>query len=144
MLKCLRSIFILFGTPLYIHSDRAMLFMSEQVRQFLHGHSNGYESDCTIKLASANRKCPITGRENLSEFLHTTQILQQLPNRISEHTKDFSYSNKELLEDPQYLYDFQNRVLSTWDATFNTDLAPVRVNSSEKSHTEFLLKQVDQ
>ena len=36
IIQCLCSLFAIFGSPAYIHSDRGASFMSEQLRQFLH------------------------------------------------------------------------------------------------------------
>ncbi|XP_047527311.1 uncharacterized protein LOC125064368 [Vanessa atalanta] len=36
VIKCLKDLFFMFGTPLYVHSDRGATFMSEQLKQFLY------------------------------------------------------------------------------------------------------------
>ncbi|XP_046962258.1 uncharacterized protein LOC124531777 [Vanessa cardui] len=36
VIKCLKDLFFMFGTPLYVHSDRGATFMSEQLDQFFY------------------------------------------------------------------------------------------------------------
>ncbi|XP_046974267.1 uncharacterized protein LOC124540644 [Vanessa cardui] len=36
VIKCLKDLFFMFGTPLYVHSDRGATFMSEQLKQFFY------------------------------------------------------------------------------------------------------------
>ena len=35
---CLIQLFTLFGIPNYFHTDRGRTFLSEQLKEFLHGH----------------------------------------------------------------------------------------------------------
>ncbi|XP_046970401.1 uncharacterized protein LOC124537572 [Vanessa cardui] len=36
VIKCLKDLFFMFGTPLYVHSDRGATFMSEQLKHFFY------------------------------------------------------------------------------------------------------------
>lgn len=81
VIKCLRSLFALYGAPTYIHSDRRTLFISEQLRQFLHRQDGSSKNTTALfgKLFSWLRRIEcaqsLTGESLLPESLGAIRTL---------------------------------------------------------------------
>ena len=118
VIQCLCSLSSIFGLPAYIHSDLGKSFISEQLRKFLHErgvatsqttpyHPQG-NFQCeryngiiwkNIRLATANRKCPITHWEELlPEALHTIRMLLYTAMNATPHEKFLPFQQRSLAE----------------------------------------------
>ena len=114
VIKCLMSIFSMFGTPGYIHSDRGTSFMSTTVKDFLtnngiatsrstpyHPIGNG---QCeryvgviwkTISLALDSQNLPVSSWERvLPQALHSIRTLLCTATNTTPHERLFSFPRR--------------------------------------------------
>uniref|UniRef100_A0A8C4WWX2 Integrase catalytic domain-containing protein n=1 Tax=Eptatretus burgeri TaxID=7764 RepID=A0A8C4WWX2_EPTBU len=111
IIKCLCQLFAIFGMPSYIHSDRGSSFMSEELKQFLHGRGiatsrttgfnpqgNGlverYNSIIwkAVILALKLRELKIAQWEAvLADALHSVRSLLSTSTNATPHERLFSY-----------------------------------------------------
>ena len=114
VIKCLQTIFSLFGLPSYIHSDRGRSFVSQELQKFLTGlgiatsrstpyHPTG-NSQCeryvgivwkTILLALESKRLPVTQWENVVvEALHSIRSLLCTSTNCTPHERVFNYPRR--------------------------------------------------
>lgn len=114
VIKCLTSLFSLFGMPSYIHSDRGASFMSAELKSFLSGlgvsssrttpyHPLG-NSQCeryngtiwkTVSLALEDKKLSINAWEDvLPDALHSIRSLLCTSTNETPHERMFKYNRR--------------------------------------------------
>ena len=114
VIRCLCSLFSLFGVPAYVHSDRGSSFMSVQLKEFLrergvatsrttpyHPQGNGqcerYNGIIwkNIQLAAATRGCPINHWEDLlPEALYAIRTLLCTATNATPHERFLPFQRR--------------------------------------------------
>ena len=114
VIKCLTSLFAIFGMPNYVHSDRGASFMSEEFKEFLtnrgiaKSQTSPYNptgnSQCeryngiiwkSIQLCLASRNLSITHWESvLLDALHSIRSLLCTSTNATPHERLFAYNRK--------------------------------------------------
>ena len=114
VIKCFRELFMMFGTPSFVHSDRGAQFLSESVRVFLReagiaqSHTTPYHprgnGQCerfngiiwkAVRLALASRRLPESQWEEvLPEALHSIRSLLCTATNSTPHDRFFKFQRR--------------------------------------------------
>ncbi|KAL0880953.1 hypothetical protein ABMA27_002114 [Loxostege sticticalis] len=115
VIRCLKDIFFMFGTPLFIHSDRGTAFMSERVQHFLR----------SLNIASS-RTTPYNRQGNgqielLPESLHSIRSLLCTASNCTPHERMFSHPRRTM----------NGQSMPTWLSSSGTALMKRNVRTSK-------------
>ncbi|KAL7648500.1 UNVERIFIED_CONTAM: hypothetical protein RMT77_000406 [Armadillidium vulgare] len=114
VIRCLSQLFSIFGLPSYVHSDRGTAFMSQELKQFLHGfgvatsrttpYNPQGNGQCeryngiiwkTISLALKSRNQQVAQWEQvLPQALHSIRSLLTTSTNETPHERLFNYQRK--------------------------------------------------
>ncbi|KAL7633690.1 UNVERIFIED_CONTAM: hypothetical protein RMT77_015644 [Armadillidium vulgare] len=114
VIRCLSQLFSIFGLPSYVHSDRGTAFMSQELKQFLHGfgvatsrttpYNPQGNGQCeryngiiwkTISLALKSRNLQVAQWEQvLPQALHSIRSLLTTSTNETPHERLFNYQRK--------------------------------------------------
>lgn len=114
VIKCLTDLFVLFGFPAYIHSDRGSSFMSNELKSFLSSKSiatsrtTAYNPQCNgqveryngivwkaISLALKDNDLPVEcWQEVLSDALHSIRSLLSTATNCTPHERFLGFSRR--------------------------------------------------
>ena len=136
VVKCLSTLFSLFGFPSHVRSDRGTAFLSRELKDYLHSrgiatshptpyHSTG-NSQCerfnqtiwkTISLMIKGRNLgPHHWEEVMPEALHSVRTLLSTATNTTPHERFLPFPRRSML----------GRSLPTWLITPNTELLKIR------------------
>ncbi|KAL7639174.1 UNVERIFIED_CONTAM: hypothetical protein RMT77_010708 [Armadillidium vulgare] len=114
VIRCLSQLFSIFGLPSYVHSDRGTAFMSQELKQFLHGfgvatsrttpYNPQGNGQCeryngiiwkTISLALKSRNLQVAQWEQvLPQALHSIRSLLTTSTNETPYERLFNYQRK--------------------------------------------------
>lgn len=114
IIKCICSLFSMFGLPSYVHSDRGSSFMSQELRQFLSSRgiassrTTPYNPACNgqvekynhtvwraITLTLRTRKLPVSHwQEVLPDVLHSIRTLLCTATNCTPHERMFAFHRR--------------------------------------------------
>ena len=117
VIKCLTTLFCMFGLPGYVHTDRASYFLSKDFKDYLHNrgivtsrttpyHPTGNSQNerwnqtiwRTVKLMLHSRQLPEEAWETvLQDALHSTRSLLCTSTNSTPHDRFFSFQRKSML-----------------------------------------------
>ncbi|KAL0839392.1 hypothetical protein ABMA28_016120 [Loxostege sticticalis] len=141
VIRCLKDIFFMFGTPLFIHSDRSTAFMSERVQQFLRSlniassrttpynpQGNGQIERLngtmwrTVQLFLKSKGLDVTDWEQvLPESLHSIRSLLCTASNCTPHEIMFSHPRRTM----------NGQSMPTWLSSSGTALMKRNVRTSK-------------
>lgn len=139
VIKNLNELFMIFGMPAFLHSDRGTSFLSSEVKQFLHSRGiatsrttpynpqgNGQVERLnstlwkTIQLALRSRNLPIEDWERaLNQALHSIRSLLCTATNCTPHERMFTHTRRSTNGDsiPTWLTNSEQVLMRRFDRT---------------------------